>query len=353
MNVLITGGLGFIGQHLTQAMLQLGHGVTVLDNLDSQVHSNTPKKPSTDSRLRVIHGDVTDQKALSSALESASHVIHLAALTGTGQSMQQIGNYTRVNTLGTALLMQALFEQKHSVQKVLLASTRAVYGEGEYLCQAHGRLTPKPRTPKDLALGLWEPKCPTCGAKITPLPTLESAQVCPASVYAATKAAQEDLVRLGCTALGIPYSIARLQNVYGTGQSLHNPYTGILSIFAKQIMLQQPVNVYEDGQENRDFVHVSDVVKALSLLMAVGIGDDAVFNVGTGQAQTVFDVAVKLHHILQGSANSFPRISGQYRLGDVRHAFADTNKLQQLGWSPTTSFEQGLTTFCAWVSKEG
>jgi dTDP-L-rhamnose 4-epimerase len=349
MNVLITGGLGFIGRHLTHALLHLGYHVTVLDNLDPQVHSNVALPNLVNKNVRVIQGDLADPQALSAALESVSHVVHLAALTGTGQSMSQPSHYTQVNTYGTALLIEALFHHKHQIQKVLLASSRAIYGEGAYFCQTHGRITPKPRTAKSLALGLWEPVCPVCQENISPLPTPESTQPHPASVYAATKVAQEDLVRIGCAALGIPHTIARLQNVFGAGQSLHNPYTGILSIFAEQIATRQPVCVYEDGLETRDFVPVSDVVNALCMLLAVGCGDEEVLNVGTGRAQTVFDVAVQLHTRLQGTTVSFPKRTKQFRLGDVRHARADVSKLQGLGWVPKTPFEQELESFCAWV----
>ncbi len=354
MYTLITGGLGFIGSRLAAALVARGEEVYLLDNLSPQIHGNKPDFPWLESsQIRFLQGDITDTAALETALAGAKTVVHLAAETGTAQSMYQLAKYNRVNSQGTALLLDYLVNQPHQVKKVVLASSRSVYGEGAYLCQAHGMVTPHPRSFEALEQKQWNPTCPVCGGLIERMATPEEARVYPASIYAATKYAQEDLVRIACAAAGIGASILRFQNVYGAGQSLHNPYTGILSIFSTRIRQQKTIPIFEDGLESRDFVHVSDVVKAIMLALDSSASDGQILNVGSGVPSSVFEVANLLFTALNGLEISKPSISEQFRVGDIRHGYADIRRIQTvLGWQPEISLEVGIAEFAAWVEAQ-
>jgi dTDP-L-rhamnose 4-epimerase len=350
---LITGGMGFIGLKLTHQLLERGHTVTVLDSLSPQIHGTTVNAAAhTHPRLQFLKADITDSSALERVLEHVTTVVHLAAETGTAQSMYNVQHYNMVNSQGTAMLVEHLINQKHHVKKLVLASSRAIYGEGQYRCETHGLLTPPPRSLEALQQGQWEPLCPICQGTLERQATLETAMPTSASIYAATKFAQEDLVRIGCNAAGIAYSILRFQNVYGAGQSLHNPYTGILSIFSNRIRLKRSIPIFEDGLESRDFVHVSDVVAAIMQVLEVGTGDGGLFNVGSGVPTGVLDVANLLFNLFNGDEISRPIVSGQYRLGDIRHGYADLNRVKALGWEPRVNLETGLTEFCDWVRQQ-
>jgi dTDP-L-rhamnose 4-epimerase len=265
--------------------------------------------------------------------------------------MYRIGDYTNTNVLGTALLLDVLANNHHQVTKLVLASSRSVYGEGAYRCPGCGLVYPPMRSLSSLQAARWEPGCPDCCAPVHPVATPETARTSPASVYAATKLAQEDLVRIAANALGIPFLIFRLQNVYGEGQSLSNPYTGILSIFSNRIRQGKVIALFEDGQESRDFVHVSDVAEAMALGLESDGGDGMTLNVGAGEQVSVQTIARSLQRQFSGPSTLV--VSGQYRLGDIRHNFADISVIgRALGFSPRVSLEEGLARFVQWVKMQ-
>jgi dTDP-L-rhamnose 4-epimerase len=349
--VLITGGLGFIGMALARRLQTLGLSVRIMDSLSPQIHGPAPcinLESFGKQRPEILRGDVACRRDWEEALEGVTAIAHLASQTGTGQSMYRIADYTNVNVAGTAQMLDLLANRAHSVGKIILASSRSVYGEGAYHCSQHGIVYPLARTPAALAARRWEPPCPVCGGPVLSVPTPESARTIPVSIYAATKLAQEDLFRIAGASLGIPSIIFRLQNVYGEGQSLHNPYTGILSIFSNRIRQGKQIFLFEDGRESRDFVHVSDVVEALALGLTTAGGDGLALNVGSGQACSVADVAKALKEEFEDPTPA--EISGEYRLGDIRHCFADLTAIEAaLGFRPAVSFSQGIVRFAKWV----
>jgi dTDP-L-rhamnose 4-epimerase len=354
--VLITGGLGFIGLALARTLVQRGMAVRLLDNLSPQIHG-VDSQPELGALLEqhdveVMRGDVCQRRDWVVALRDVGSVVHLAAETGTGQSMYRIGEYTRTNVLGTALLLDVLANDSHGVSKLLLASSRAVYGEGAYQCTRCGPVYPPMRSLGSLQAARWEPLCPNCFGPIHPLATPETARTSPGSIYAATKLAQEDLVRIAANALGIPFLIFRLQNVYGEGQSLNNPYTGILSIFSNRIRQGKEILLFEDGQESRDFVHVSDVAEVMALGLSSDGGDGLTLNVGSGVQVSVETIARHLKQQFHDSGAPLT-VSGQYRLGDIRHNYADMSATgQALGFSPKVPLEQGMARFVSWVKTQ-
>lgn len=353
--VLITGGVGFIGVQVAMLFVEQRRPVLLFDNLNRQIHGMVPDLSSLsllkNPDVEVFRGDVRDASDWEKALDGVDCVIHLAAETGTGQSMYEISHYVDTNTGGTAKLLNYLANRKHRVSKVILASSRSVYGEGAYHCERCGVVYPPMRSEKILRSGRWEPQCPACQGQVRAIATPEWAQTRPASIYAATKLAQEDLVRVACEALGIAFVILRFQNVYGEGQSLKNPYTGIFSIFSNQIRANKTLNLYEDGQESRDFVHVVDVAHAVQLAVMGDGADGRTLNVGSGIPTTVEQIALLLIERLGTAAR--PVVSGQFRHGDIRHGFADIAALYgTLGYVPKITLEQGLTRFVDWVKKQ-
>ena len=352
--VLVTGGAGFIGSHLVPTLRRHGHAVRVVDNLSPQVHGAVPQGLDwlAGEGIEFMRGSVTQREDLMRALAGVSQVVHLAAETGTGQSMYQVARYNEVNSQGTALLFDVLANDRSlPVRQVVLASSRSVYGEGAYVCPACAdsvRRFPGSRGAQQLAAHRWEPLCPRCGAALAAVPTHEDDPVRPASIYAATKYAQEDLVRVGAASLGIGHAILRFQNVYGEGQSLQNPYTGILSIFSTRVRRGIELPVFEDGQETRDFVHVEDVVRAVVACVSAPTSPDTVINVGSGQATSVLDIASELSRAL--GAEPRVRVTAEYRVGDIRHNVADIRRLSQLlHCAPQVSLPEGLRRFAAWV----
>lgn len=353
--ILITGGLGFIGTEVARQLAAERRDAILFDNLSPQIHGAVPDLGSRvlpkSANIEVVRGDVRNSRDWTDVLGEVETVIHLAAETGTAQSMYEIGRYTETNVGGTAALLDHLANGKHRVKKIVLASSRSIYGEGAYSCSGCGVVFPRARTEASLRDGKWEPSCPGCGGSIEAIATAEDARVQPASVYAATKLAQEDLVRVAAAAMGIPFVIFRFQNVYGEGQSLKNPYTGILAIFSNQIRAGKVVNLYEDGQESRDFVHVSDVARAVMLAVNESEADGLTLNVGYGKPTTVEQIA-RLLTERYGSARA-PEVSGQFRLGDIRHGFADLTAIRRtLGFVPEVSLEDGLTRFVEWVKRQ-
>jgi dTDP-L-rhamnose 4-epimerase len=353
--VLVTGGLGFIGRHVAELLVEQGRQVLLLDNLSPQTHGAVPEIAGRallqHPRVEVHRGDVRQRADWEAVLPEVRQIVHLAAETGTAQSMYEISRYTETNVAGTAVLLNYLANHRHNVDKVILASSRAVYGEGAYYCQQCGLVYPAMRTEDMLSSGQWESPCPGCDAPVEPAATPENANLAPASIYAATKLAQEDLVRIATKALEIPAVILRMQNVYGEGQSLKNPYTGILSIFSNQLRLGKTLDLYEDGKESRDFVHVSDVARAFALVLTSEAADGRTLNVGSGCATTIEQIALLLHEHFGGKAP--PAISGRYRLGDVRHALADITEIRsRLGFEPMVSLQEGLDRFAEWVKRQ-
>lgn len=353
--ILVTGGAGFIGSHLVRALLAAGHRIKVLDSLSPQIHGAVPHGLDWLDEVDFVRGSVTSEKDVRSALETAEMIVHLAAETGTGQSMYEIASYCDVNVQGTAVLLHVLANGGgKAIDRIVLASSRSVYGEGAYVCGSCDpamRVYPAARSPAQLAASDWDHRCPACSAALTPVPTREDDRKTPASIYASTKLAQEDLVRVACQSLGIGYAILRLQNVYGEGQSLKNPYTGILSIFSTRIRRGLPLPIFEDGLETRDFVHVEDVVHAVAAALHAETPPNRPINVGAGVKTTVADVAAELSRAF-GAAPDLV-VTGQYRVGDIRHNRADIAALRDiLGYQPRIGLAEGLRRFAAWVQTQ-
>lgn len=355
-NILITGGAGFIGSNVALKLLSKGYNVTVLDNLSKQIHGEDPEKTSPlylsiKDKVNFINGSVTSREDWMKALDGQDAVIHLAAETGTGQSMYEIEKYVKTNIGGTSLLLDILTNAKHKVKRVLVAESRAIYGEGKYQCPKCGDVYPLERKDEDMAHGFFECKCPKCGGKIILKATTEDSAIHPSSVYGIAKQVQGQLVHLICKSIGVEAVSFRYQNVYGPGQSLSNPYTGILSVFSTQIKNHHSLNIFEDGKESRDFVYIDDVVDATILGMEVPEANGHVFNIGTGIATDVQTVAQTLCDKYNIHVPII--VSGNYRLGDIRHNYADISLARKiLGFSPKWSFSDGISQFTKWVNKQ-
>ncbi|MBD5410934.1 MAG: SDR family NAD(P)-dependent oxidoreductase [Treponema sp.] len=351
-HVLITGGAGFIGSNVALKLVAQGYDVTVLDSLEKQIHGETPENSqlymSIKDKVDFVKGSVTDREVMERMLCRADVVIHLAAETGTGQSMYEIEKYCRTNIGGTALLLDILANKKTPVKKVIVAESRAIYGEGKYSCENCGTVYPLARKESDMANGDFAVKCPFCGQNINLVATDESSKIHPTSVYGITKQVQGQLVHCVCQAIGIPSVSFRYQNVYGPGQSLKNPYTGILSIFSNSLRQNHDINIFEDGTESRDFVYIDDVADATILAIENDRCAYKAFNVGTGKSIDVMTVAQYLKEFYK--SDSEIRISSNFRLGDIRHNYADISLAREiLGYEPKFTFEQGLKKFCEWV----
>ncbi len=353
--ILITGGAGFIGSSLALALVRRGHVVTVLDNLAPQIHGDEPNNSPLFKRIKgkvAFHrGDVTCREDLLKVLPGVDTVVHLAAETGTGQSMYAIRRYADINVGGTALLLDLIANEAFPVRRLVVASSRAVYGEGKYRCQNHGVHFPNARHESAMAIGQFEHVCPVCKQLMQVEPTDESSALNPSSVYGVTKLTQEQLVLSVGQALGISALAFRYQNVYGPGQSLSNPYTGILSIFSTRIRQGKAINIFEDGKESRDFVFIDDVVEATIRGIEHEMALVGAFNVGSGIATDVLSVAHMLRNYLGGDSEI--NVSGRYRSGDIRHNLADLDKLSQvLSFNAKVSFEDGVRRFVDWVRSE-
>jgi dTDP-L-rhamnose 4-epimerase len=350
-NILITGGAGFIGSNLALKLFGLGYNVSVLDNLSEQIHGNSETLSlyqSIKDKVNFIRGDVRNKDDWYKALNNQNVVVHLAAETGTGQSMYEIQKYVDVNSNGTALLLDYLVNEKHEIKKVIVASSRAIYGEGKYKCNVHGIVFPLERLETDLLKADFEPKCPICNQTAEMLATDEDSKIHPSSVYGITKQNQEQMVLNVCKSINLPAVVFRYQNVYGPGQSLKNPYTGILSIFSTQIRNGNNINIFEDGKESRDFVYIDDVVRATILGIEKDEANYEVFNVGSGVATTVIEVANMLKKCY--NSNIEINITKNFRLGDIRHNYADLNKIQnKLSFKALFDFKIGVDKFVEWV----
>lgn len=354
--VLITGGAGFIGSNIALKLIKKGYNVTILDSLSEQIHGTNPEQTSPlylsiKDKVNFIKGDVNNRADWENALADIDFVIHLAAETGTGQSMYEIKHYVDTNIGGTALLLDILTNSKHHVKRVVVAESRAIYGEGKYVCPKCGVVYPLERKDEDMAKGDFECKCPKCGSEVELVATTEDSSIHPSSVYGISKQVQGQLVHLICKSIGVESVSFRYQNVYGPGQSLSNPYTGILSIFSTRIKNGNGLNIFEDGKETRDFVYIEDVVDATILGMEVPEANGHVFNVGTGVATDVLTVA---NTLCEKYGIFVPiSVSGNYRLGDIRHNYADITQARSiLGFKPKWCFSDGIEQFTKWVNQQ-
>ncbi|MCC2033410.1 NAD-dependent epimerase/dehydratase family protein [Microbacterium allomyrinae] len=354
-HVLITGGAGFIGTRLARRFVDSGHSVTVLDALIPQVHGEEPRTTSTllhslDGVATVIEGSVTSSDDLRAALDGAGIVVHLAAETGTGQSMYEIDRYVEANVGGTAKLLDILANEPHTVKRVVIASSRSIYGEGAY-GTADGRIVyPPHRADADMAAGDFDVHM-AGEQSLEMIPTDEHAKLHPSSVYGITKQMQESLVMTVGPTIGLEPVALRYQNVYGPGQSLKNPYTGILSIFSTLIRQGKAINIFEDGLESRDFVYIDDIVEATFRASTMPAAVGRTINVGSGVATTVNEVVASLFAAFDTEVPT--TITGNYRLGDIRHNVADTTVLREvLEYEPQTDFRTGVARFVEWVLTE-
>ncbi|QOW09231.1 SDR family NAD(P)-dependent oxidoreductase [Kaistella flava (ex Peng et al. 2021)] len=353
-NILITGGAGFIGSNVALKLISQGYSVTVLDNLSEQIHGSNPENSalyqSILGKVNFIKGDITNRKDVEKVIEGQDAIIHLAAETGTGQSMYSLEKYNQVNVSGTALLLDILVNQKNSVKKIILASSRAVYGEGKYQNPQSESVYPKSRLVEVMQEGHFEMTDENCQL-LKPLATDENSKLHPTSFYGLTKLQQEQMVKLVCESIGINYVILRYQNVFGVGQSLLNPYTGILSIFSTQILNGNALNIFEDGLMTRDFINIEDTVDATIKSLELETANNEIINIGTGVATDVLSVA---NLLVKAYEKDVPiEVSGDFRVGDIRHNFADLTKAKQLlDFQPKVSFEKGIQEFTNWVLQQ-
>lgn len=349
-NVLVTGGAGFIGSHLVDALLIGGYRVRVLDALLPQVHpSGVPDYMNREAELRT--GDVRDPEALRAALHEVDIVVHLAAAVGVGQSMYEVAHYCSVNVMGTASLLEALVKGRARPGRLVVASSMSVYGEGLYECRACGLQHPPVRPKAQLARRQWEMLCPKCNSPMSARATLETKRVAPTSVYAINKRDQEEMVLIVGRSLGIPTLALRFFNVYGDRQALSNPYTGVAAIFSSCLLNGQRPHIFEDGLQVRDFVHVSDIVQACMLAIQAESVADEVFNVGTGKPTTLLELLEFLRKEIPSARDLDPEILGRFREGDIRSCYADISHVRQrLGFEPRVRLEDGVGALAQWVA---
>lgn len=351
--VLITGGAGFIGRALSRALLLQGSSVRVLDNFGPQTHAIDRLPDDLTQNVDLVKADVRDRDAVRQALKGVDVVVHLAAETGTGQSMYEIERYFSVNVQGTANLLELLQNDPcgDRVHNVVVASSRAIYGEGSYRCADHGAVFPDQRSRTQMQAGHFEPTCPHCNSAVQLMPTPESAPFKPMSVYGLTKQVQEQSVLMFGRTRGINAFGLRYQNVYGPGQSLKNPYTGILAVFSNLARQHQTIEIYEDGCESRDFVYIDDVVAAT--LSCVNYSNQYIgpLNVGSGRAVSVLEVARNIKAFF--NSESSIGVTGAFRVGDIRHNVADISEAKKvIGFNPQTHFEKGLYQFLIWAHQQ-
>jgi dTDP-L-rhamnose 4-epimerase len=348
--ILVTGGAGFVGSHTVDALARAGHKVRVFDNVDPQVHPNgLPAYLRPD--VEMVRGDMRDPRAVRRALRGSEVIYHLAAAVGVGQSMYEIARYMESNTQGTANLLQTLLDDKLQFEKLIVASSMSIYGEGQYRCPEHGQMAPPPREPAQLRARIWELHCPACGAGMAPVATSESKPLQCTSIYALSKKDQEEMALLFGRTYNVPVVALRYFNIYGTRQSLSNPYTGAAAIFASRLLNGNSPMIFEDGRQQRDFVNVHDVVQANLLAMERSEADGMALNIGSGEALTIEGVACALSETM--GARVPAEITGKYRAGDIRHCFADISAARRLlGYQPKFTFSQGVRELVAWLCEQ-
>ncbi len=346
--ILITGGAGFVGSHLADGLLMAGHQVRILDDLTPQVHPlGMPDYLSPEVEL--LKGDVRDPNRLKEALSNVDVIYHFAATVGVGQSMYEIARYMSVNTLGTAELLQAILDSKKAPEKIVVASSMSIYGEGRYVCSVCGeKVAPPVRSTQQLRSGVWDISC-DCGGVLQPLPTDESKPSEINSMYALSKRDQEELCLIYGRTYDLPVTALRFFNIYGTRQALSNPYTGVAAIFASRMLNNQVPLVFEDGEQMRDFVSVHDIVRANILAMERPESNGQVINIGCGKPISIRKVAQILAASLGKDLQ--PVITHKYRAGDIRHCYADLTKARRLlGYEPQVSYEDGFRELADWLS---
>jgi len=349
--ILITGGAGFVGSHLADGLLKAGHQVRILDDLTPQVHpAGVPDYLSPDVEL--ITGDIRDPNRLKWALAGVNVIYHFAATVGVGQSMYEISRYMSVNTQGTAELLQAILDSKRAPEKIIVASSMSIYGEGRYTCSDCGKsAAPSVRSTEQLRAGVWDLNCDACGGTLLPVPTSEDKPSETSSMYALSKRDQEELCLIYGRTYGLPVTALRFFNIYGTRQALSNPYTGVAAIFASRMLNNQPPLVFEDGEQMRDFVSVHDIVRANMLAMERPESNYEVINIGCGKPISIRRVAELLAQSL--GKNIEPIITKKYRAGDIRHCYADISKAcNLLGYAPQVSYEEGFRELAQWLDKQ-
>ncbi len=348
--VLVTGGAGFVGSHLVDALITRGDSVRVLDTFEPQVHGQDGGLPAYwNPGAELVRGSVTDPQTVAGALDGIDVVLHHAALVGVGQSMYDIARYCQVNTGGAGVLLEAIVRRRGRLRKVIVASSMSVYGEGAYRTPAGEMRAPRLRTRDRLERAEWEMRDPTTGAGLAPMPTPESKPLQPTSVYAVTKRDHEELFLTVGYAYRIPTVALRYFNIYGERQALSNPYTGVAAIFSARVLNGQPPVIFEDGEQSRDFVHVSDVVQANLLALKTDRADYQAINVGTGRPTTVRQVADAILGALD-ARGLVPTVLGKFREGDIRHCYADITLARTLlGYEPRIAFADGMRQLVEWV----
>ena len=349
-NILVTGGAGFIGSHLVDALVERGHRVQILVAVVDQVHgAGAPQYLNPQAEF--LQGDVCDADLVSRALEDVDVVYHEAAEVGVGQSMYEIARYVRANDLGTAVLLDEIVRRRPQIKKLVVASSMSIYGEGAYACDQCGPVQPKLRELSQLLDRDWELDCPRCSAKVKPIPTNEDKPLIPSSVYAISKQDQEQFCLVVGRAYNIPVVALRYFNVYGPRQALSNPYTGVCAIFSARLLKNEQPLIFEDGEQTRDFVHVSDIVQANLLALETDKADYQTLNVGTGSPISIADISLMLARGLnKGIA---PQITGKYREGDIRHCVADISRARALlGYEPKVKLADGIPELLEWVRQQ-
>ncbi len=350
--ILITGGAGFIGTNMARYLISNGYNVTILDNFLPQIHGDKNELPDDlKGKVKLIIGDVADTQVFYSAIKGQDAIIHYAAETGTGQSMYNVAHYTNVNIQATASLCEYIITQDHNLKTVIVASSRSIYGEGKYFSKTYGDVYPNARTYQRVT-DSFEVSCPVSGNfDLELVGTDEQSLIHPSSFYGITKQVQEQMIILACKLKNINGFALRYQNVYGPGQSLKNPYTGILSIFSRLALKGDEINIFEDGLESRDFVYIADVVKATASCLNPEVTGQHILNVGSGVPITVNEVANEIVSYLK--SDSPIKVSGAFREGDIRHNYADLTLVKNtIGFEPEWAFKEGLHQFLDWVLKQ-
>jgi len=348
--VLITGGAGFVGSNTADALLEAGHSVRIFDSLDSQVHSAGIYSYLPNGAEFVL-GDVRNRTQLSKAVRGMEVIFHLAAAVGVGQSMYKISDYMAVNSLGTANLLQAILDTGSQPEKIIVASSMSIYGEGKYDCLTCGAVAPPPRSLDRLKEKRWETICPTCGQTLVPASTAEDKPLQCTSIYALSKKDQEEMALLFGRTYQIPVVALRYFNIYGPRQALSNPYTGVAAIFASRLMASKPPVIFEDGEQMRDFVSVHDITRANLLVMQSDKSDGKAINIGSGEPVTIREIAAELERAL--GVHAPLEITGKYRAGDIRHCFADISAATQLlSYQPSVPLKQGIEELVGWLQTQ-
>lgn len=354
MKILVTGGAGFIGSHLVDELIKQGHSVKIYDNLQPQVHGKEKRIPDYINKdAEFINADILDKETFYKAVKGVDILFHQAALVGIGQSMYEIARYTEINSLGAAVMMDVIANKKHRLRKMIVTSSMSMYGEGKYVCEQCGPIYPRSRTEEQLKRKEWELLCPNCKGSARPVGTDETKPLMPTSIYAINKRDHEEMFLAIGKAYEIPAIALRCFNVYGSRQTLSNPYTGVCAIFSARVLNNNNPIVFEDGLQSRDFIHIKDIVSANILAMEKDEANYEVFNVGTGERITILKIAQILIEKINPDKGLKPKIKNEFRKGDIRHCFADISKIRKiLGFELAVNFKEGIDDLVDWVRKQ-